>query len=199
MLEPKGAVQQGPAQLTRRCFVTRVLTTAMAQGAVGRVTLWMRQGCLSSGARANLPTVLSEFWGFPTVRSVFGVLALDNIPLHSTCRLQQLTLHTRGRAAAPQRCNQHRATPATNQQRATGLAPSTSRRQRMLPCKPTRRESRAAVPSICSFMAGTSVQILQVRDPALPRWLHCDCAWRRPHRNGAHLGADDLVSRFPVI
>jgi hypothetical protein len=112
----------------------------------------------------------------PAALSVFGALALDNIPPHSTCRLQQPSLHTRGRASAPQRCTQHRATPATNQQRATGLAPSTNRRQRMLPCKPTRRESRAAVLSICPNTASTSVQIRRVRDPALPRWLHCDCA-----------------------
>ena len=193
--------RQGPAQLTRRdgcdsSFDNR--NGAMCSGP--RVGGWT--GCLPSGARANLPTVLSGFWGFSTYQlfPFSGRSPWITSPPHSTCCLQQQSLHTRGRATAPQRCTQHRATPATNQQRATGLAPSTNRRQRMLPCKPTRRESRAAVLSICPNTASTSVQILRARVTALPR-VGCTATALGAGRTATvhHLGADDLVSRFPVI
>ena len=142
--------RQGPAQLTRRdgcdsSFDNR--NGAMCSGP--RVCGWT--GCLPSGARANLPTVLSGFWGFSTYQlfPFSGRSPWITSPPHSTCCLQQQSLHTRGRATAPQRCTQHRATPATNLQRATGLAPSTNRRQRMLPCNP---RDGSPGPQYCPFV-----------------------------------------------
>ena len=185
--------RQGPAQLTRRdgcdsSFDNR--NGAMCSGP--RVCGWT--GCLPSGARANLPTVFSGFsfghrdsvtqWTCDTLRPFW-----PSSPTQCWYEVVQLpaqpSLHTRDRAVAPQRCTQHRATPATNLQRATGLAPSTNRRQRMLPCNP---RDGSPGPQYCPFVQIRLALRFRYCDPGYgspASWLHCDCAWRRPHRDGA--------------
>ena len=163
-------MQQGPAQLTRRdgcdsSFDNR--NGAMCSGP--RVCGWT--GCLPSGARANLPTVLSGFWGFSTYRLFpFSgrspwitspppqhLLPTATITAHARPRHRTATVHSAPRYACYQPATRH-GTGAEHQPPAAHVA-----------VQPTRWESRAAVLSICPNTASTSVQILRARVTALPR------------------------------
>ena len=192
--------RQGPAQLTRRdgcdsSFDNR--NGAMCSGP--RVCGWT--GCLPSGARANLPTVLSGFWGFSTYQLFPFSGRSPWITSPPTAPAAYSNNHCTREAAPPHRngalSTALRLLPTSNAPRDWRRAPTAG----SACCRANPRDESPG-PPCCPFVQIRLALRFRYGESGIRLSRDgCTATALGAGRTATvhHLGADDLVSRFPVI